>query len=169
MYHQTRFSELLKGLPRRVFDKAVKQNNGNKYSKGFSCWDQLITMLYAQLSGCKSLRELEAGFNSNQAYHYHLGSRQVKRSTLSEANKKRCVKVFSDTCEQLMNEVHSKFKGEMYDLLYLLDSTPIPLKGLGYEWTKKELNSQNSRLQSSYVVCARDCYSFANRGYTTQC
>lgn len=51
MFRITTFQELLKGLPRGVFDQLVNKHNADKFSKKFKHWDQLIAMLYAQLSG----------------------------------------------------------------------------------------------------------------------
>ena len=137
MYRNTRFGELLKGLPRGSFEKIVDAYQGDKHSKGFRSWDQLVAMIYSQLSGCRSLRELEAGFNSQAVHHYHLGTREIKRSTLADANTKRDCGLFEQVCGQLLQRAHRKLRGELKDLLYLMDSTPIPLKGLGYDaWTK---------------------------------
>ncbi|MBK9785038.1 MAG: DUF4372 domain-containing protein [Betaproteobacteria bacterium] len=58
-------------------------------TKGFGCWDQLVAMLCGHLSGAESLRQLEAGFNSQSNHHYHLGTGPVRRSTLAEANGRR--------------------------------------------------------------------------------
>jgi len=53
----------MKGLPRGVFDRIVARRQGDKYSKKLRCWDQLLAMVYGQLSGAGSLRQLETGFN----------------------------------------------------------------------------------------------------------
>ena len=143
MYSMTRFSELMKGLPRGQFERAVKTFGSDKHSKGFRSWDQLLAMIYGQLSGHQSLREIEAGFNSQAAHHYHLGSREIKRSTLADANNKRSSELFSSLCNQLFDQTHRKLKQELKTLLYLIDSTPIPLKGLGYdEWTMANRNDR---------------------------
>ena len=62
MYSKTRFGALLEGLPRGTFDRLVKAIQADKYLKGFSCWDHLLAMIFAQVSGVKSLRELESAF-----------------------------------------------------------------------------------------------------------
>lgn len=148
MYRNTRFAELLKGLNRGAFAKVVDSHEADKHSKGFRSWDQLVAMLYAQISGCRSLRELEAGFNSQRLHHYHLGSRDIRRSTLAEANSKRDSAVFADLCGELLQKAHRKARRELKDLLYLLDSTPIPLKGLGYDsWTKHNHNYRTQGLK----------------------
>ena len=63
MYRNNRFCELLKGLPRKIFEKAVIDSDFDKYSKCFHAWDHLVAIMYGQISGSKSLRELETGFN----------------------------------------------------------------------------------------------------------
>ncbi len=157
MYRNTRFGELLKGLPRGTFEKSVKQHQADKYSKGFRSWDQLISMIYAQISGSQSLRELEAGFNSQAAHHYHLGCREIKRSTLADANAKRNSDVFATVCGQLLQQAHRKVKKELKELLYLIDSTPIPLKGLGYDdWTSNNKNHRTQGLKVHMVLAPKD-------------
>lgn len=148
MYRNTRFGELMKGLPRGSFEKVVDRLGADKYSKGFRSWDQMLAMIFAQISGCQSLRELEVGFNSQGVHHYHLGSREIKRSTLSDANNKRSSELFSTVCNQLFGQVHRKLKRELEELLYLIDSTPIPLKGLGFdEWALANRNDRTSGLK----------------------
>jgi hypothetical protein len=55
-----------------------------------------VALLYGQLSGASSLREIEAALSSHAARLYHLGARQVRRSTLAEANARRPAAVFSE-------------------------------------------------------------------------
>lgn len=153
MYRNTRFGDVMKGLSRGMFEKTVTDLEADKYSKGFRCWDQLIAMVYAQLSGCRSLREVEAGFNSQALHHYHLGSRVIKRSTLADANAKRSSEVYEQVCQQLLQQAHRKVKKDLTGLLYLLDSSPIPLKGLGFdEWTKETHNHRTQGLKVHMVL-----------------
>ena len=153
MYSKTRFGELMEGLPRSLFEKWVTHYESDKHSKGFKSWDQLLAMIYAQLSGCDSLRELEAGFNSQSFHHYHLGTRAMKRSTLSEANSKRDCRLFEQVLKYLLNQTHRQVRSELTDLLYLLDSSPINLKGLGYDdWTKADRTYRTQGLKLHMVI-----------------
>ena len=136
MYSDTRFGDLLKGLPRNFFNKAVAEHESDKHSKGFDSWDHLVAMIYVQLSGAAGLREIEAGFNGQSMHHYHLGSGDIKRSTLADANAKRSCEVFGTLCKEMLQQTHRQIRKELKSLLYLIDSTPISLKGLGYDnWT----------------------------------
>jgi putative transposase len=95
MHHQNSvFHQLLKVIPRHRFQRYVAAHGGDFRVRNLRCWDQFIALLYAQFSGCKSLRELEAGFNSHSERHYHLGCQSVARSTLSDANERRPVAMY---------------------------------------------------------------------------
>jgi IS4 transposase len=153
MYRNTRFGELMKGLPHGTFQKITKDYQVDKHSKGFKGWDHLLAMVYGQLSGCQSLRELEASFNHQSAFHYHLGTRPVRRSTLSEANSKRSSEAFSAVCATLMAQAHRKLRKDVRDLLYLIDSSPIPLKGLGYDdWTASNCSNRTQGLKMHMMI-----------------
>lgn len=164
MYRNTLFGEVMKGLPRGSFEKIVSSHNADKHSKGFSSWDQLITLIYAQISGCNSLREIEEGFNSQSEHHYHLGCGEIRRSTLADANTNRSCGVFEQVCGELLVQAHRKLKRELKDLLYLIDSTPISLKGLGYDdWTKGSHSHRTQGLKVHMMIeSSRDVPVYAS-------
>ena len=149
MFRITTFQEILKGLPRSTFDKVVKKHNADKFSKRFRHWDQLIAMVYAQLSGTTGLRPLQTAFNSHEAHLYHLGTSPIKRSTLADANEKRADTVFSEIATWLMSQVSGQLRQESKDLIFLLDSTSITLKGREFDrWTSanQTRNTQGIKL-----------------------
>lgn len=157
MYSKTRFGQLLEGLPRSVFDRHVGDLNADKYSKGFRRWDQLLAMIFAQVSGVKSLRELETAFNQQSVHHYHLGTRSIKRSTLSDANANRSSDVFSKICNELMKAVHRKLRKELGCMLYLLDSTSISLAGPGFDdWAGQYRNNVSQGLKLHLMIEGRE-------------
>jgi IS4 transposase len=149
MFSITTFDELLKGLPRSTFDRVVRRHNADKYCKHFGHWNHLIVMLYAQLSGTTGLRPLQAGFNSQAASHCHLGVKPLKRATLADANEKRSDVVFAEIASWLMGQADRSVRKEGKELLYLLDSTSITLKGQEFDrWTasNKTRNTQGIKL-----------------------
>ena len=155
MYRDTRFGELMKALSRKVFDNSVEKFESDKYRKSFSSWNHLLTMIYAHLSGSRSLREVEVGFNAHKESLYHLGVREVKKSTLADANASRSPEVFADICAVLMQQTHRKLRRELKDFLYLLDSSPISLKGAGYdEWTLDNTNHRTQGLKLHMLYSA---------------
>ena len=149
MFSITTFDELLKGLPRATFNRVVKRHNADKYCKQFTHWNHLIAMLYAQLSGATGLRPLQAGFNSQAAAHHHLGVEPIKRATLADANEKRSDVVFAEIASWLMGQAGRSVRREGKELLYLLDSTSVTLKGQQFDrWTaeNKTRNTQGIKL-----------------------
>ena len=154
MYRISRFHQIMKALPRGAFDRVVQTHQADKHSKGFACWDQLLAMVYAQLSGASSLRVLETGFNSQHTQHYHLGTAPIRRSTLADANGRRKTEVFAETAKLLMSQAQRSLRRESEELLYLLDSTSISLKGPGFDaWTSgnSTRNTQGIKLHVLYA------------------
>jgi len=121
------FTELLKPINRRAFQKIVDRGGGDAYDKSFKSWSHLVALIFAQLSAVSSLRGLVAAFNAEFAGHYHLGVKRFARSTLAEANARRPVAVFAELFAALSGELDRKARAEGAEMLRLLDSTPIPL------------------------------------------
>lgn len=156
MGENTRFRELLKAFPRSAFNRHVGLLASDKHSKGFKSWDQLVTMIYAQLSGARSLRELEADFNQYATKFYHLGTRDVRRSTLSDANAKRDSALFEQVCLSMLGSVNRRVRKQIKDKLYFLDSSPIPLSGRGFEWAQEKHNHRTKGLKVHMMIEACD-------------
>jgi len=149
MFRITNFQELMKGLPRSAFDQVVRKHNADKYCKRFGHWDHLIAMMYAQLSGTTGLRPLQTAFNSHEPHLYHLGTSPIKRSTLADANEKRSDTVFSEIAQWLMGHVSAQLRKETKELMFLLDSTSVTLKGREFDrWTSNNQtrNTQGMKL-----------------------
>lgn len=133
MFSNSIFSTVLKALPRDEIGKFVTRHGSDRWRKSFTTWDHLVVMLGAQFSGVNSLRELEVLFSSHRAHHYHLGSKGVKRSTLSDANKGRDCAVFRDIAQMLIARTR-RCTAEMQEVLTILDASNIHLVGHGYGW-----------------------------------
>ena len=149
MFRISRFQEVLKHLPRGVFDRAVRSQQADKYRKKFDCWQQLVSMVFAQLSGTTSLRTLEGGFNAQRAHHYHLRCEPLHRSTLAQANARGDWRVFSSLAQALMGQARGAVRAEAQEFLQLMDSTSVTLKGRGFDrWTlaNRTRNTQGVKL-----------------------
>jgi len=131
MFSISRIQQVLQVIPRGAFERIVQRHQGDPYTKGFGCWQQLLAMVYVQLSGATSLRQLEAGFNAHPTQHYHLNARQVRRTTLSDANGRRDPVVFAELLQLLIAQAGRRLRRDRVELLYLLDSTRVPLPGSG--------------------------------------
>lgn len=134
-YSDSIFGHILKPIPRRWFDRLVDRHGADAYDKSFGSWDHLSLLIFAQLSGIASLRGLEAAWNANSHHHYHLGVGEVARSTISDANARRPLAVFTQTFSMLSGLADRNVRREGGEMLSLIDSTPIPL-GQVIEWAK---------------------------------
>ena len=130
---RTVFSQLIQHLPEKEFQKCVARHHGDSNFRGFSCWDQLLAMAFAQLTYRESLRDIEACLRSVGVKLYHMGFRgKVARSTLADANESRDWRIFADFAQRLIAIVRGLYVREPmgFDLeqsLYALDSTTIDL------------------------------------------
>jgi putative transposase len=158
MFRISPFAAVLKLLPRGLFDRWVEQHAADKYRKRFSCWQQLVVMMYGQFSGSSSLRVLASSFNAQRAHHYHLGCTELKRSTLADMNAAGSVEVFVKLAEALMQQARGKLRNEGRELLRLLDSSSLTLKGHGFdEWTAahRTRNTQGLKLHVLFGLSER--------------
>ncbi len=81
---RTVFSQLIGFLPDREFRRCVARYSGDRRLRDFSCWDQYLTMAFAQLTYRESLRDIETCLRSLQGKLYHMGFHgRVARSTSS--------------------------------------------------------------------------------------
>jgi hypothetical protein len=95
---RTVFAQLLELLPRRAFDLAIQRYGGEKKLRRFSCMDQLLCMVFAQITSRSSLRETVSCLRALGSRRYHCGIRSTPaRCTLAEANERRDFRIFMDT------------------------------------------------------------------------
>ena len=152
MFNNSMLGEIVKLLPRGEIKKIIKHHKGDRYRKTFTTWDHLTAMLTAKFAGLTSLRELEVTLNSNPRHHYHLNCDNVKRSTLSDANKNRDFSVFRDIATTMISHL-GRQKQPLERLVTVLDSTLIHLDGRGHAWadaTKSRLHNQGLKMHVQY-------------------
>lgn len=147
----TVFHQLLKYLPRHRFQAAVDRHHGDRRIRSISCWDQLVALLFGQLAGSRSLRDLVTGFNSKSAHHYHLGTRTVRRSSLSDANSNRPTEAFQETFFYLLEQVRNKLpKCDAGEMVRLIDSTTIDLNLNQFKWADFRSTKAGIKLHTVY-------------------
>lgn len=126
------FSQILKYIPRGLVARIAKEKMADHYCKRFNSYDHLVTLLYAILNNCNSLREVTTGMLAWEQRLAHLGMKHFpRRSTLSDANNRRSAEVFEQIYMKLLDR-NSHFLADsrvkkMESKLYLFDSTTITL------------------------------------------
>lgn len=130
---RTVFAQLVDYFPKRDFRRLVQKYNGDYGMRSFSCWDQFLCMVFAQLTYRESLRDIEACLRAIGVKLYHLGIRgKVSRSTLARTNDSRDARIFSEFAQILISKARQlyskdKFSVELKNAAYCLDASVIDL------------------------------------------
>ena len=135
------FSQLTAFLNRTQFNNYVRKYDGNRYVKHFTCWNQMLAMMFGQLSNRESLRDLLVAFEAHRAKQYHLGlgREPIAKTTLATANQNRDYRIFEDFAFYMMKEACEKRTTNILDISgkkYAFDSTTIPLCLATFPWAK---------------------------------
>jgi hypothetical protein len=126
------FTQLLNFIPKHAVVTIANHNKADRYSKRFSTYEHLVTMLYSIFNNCNSLREVATGMLASEKRLNHLGIRyHPRRSTISDANNRRQAEVFAEIYYSLFNRYRSFLSDSRKDSkssrLYIIDSTTISL------------------------------------------
>ena len=135
-HSNTVFGQMLQLIPRHIFQHQVETHawRGPKPRK-LSYWSQLVALLYAQVSGKKSLRDLVFSLGRHQKKLYHLGLTPVKRSTLADANEQRPARVFSRTYFKLLSRLEAELARQPgRRRVKILDATYVPVCDSRFPW-----------------------------------
>jgi hypothetical protein len=135
-HYNTVFHSIVRLAPMPVLNRAVDRYQADKRVRRLTTQNQLIALLYAQLSEAKSLRAIEDGFASHSRRLYHIGACEVSRSTLADANAKRPCAVFMEVLAELMRRCEGSVGQKIADAVYLVDSTGFRLNSLSGDWAR---------------------------------
>ena len=140
---KTIFAQLMDFMPCAYeFRRCVERYHGNYKVKNFSCWDQFLTLAFAQLTYRESLRDIEACLRATPQKLYHMGLRSlVSRNTLANANQVRDWRIYADFAQTLIQEARTLYKGEPFGIeldqtVYALDATTIDLCLSLFPWAQ---------------------------------
>ena len=134
------FAQLIEFLPQRVFDGFVTKYSGNKHIRHFTCWNQLLCMIFGQLTNRDSLRDLIVAIDAHSRKTYHLGfGKSVTRSNLAKANENRSSKIFEEYAYHLIAVARRKRANDNFEIkgkVYAFDSSTIDLCLNVFWWAK---------------------------------
>jgi IS4 transposase len=135
-HHNSVFHSVLKHVPWSQFDRLVAAHAADAGVRRLTTKSQLVALLYGQLSGAASLREIVTGLESHAARLYHVGADAVRRSTLSDANTRRPVAVFAELLAMLMTQAHRGLRRKLAETVYLIDATSVRLNERSAGWAR---------------------------------
>ena len=126
------FAQVIEFIPRYQFDKLVKKYKGDWHAKDLNCYNQLLHLLFGQITGCDSVRDICLCLEAHNSSIYHLGIRKsVNQSNLCRANEKRDYRIYEELGMYLINIVRPMYSNTkvseitIENVLYALDSTTI--------------------------------------------
>ena len=134
------FAQLTQHLPLTTFRRCVARYQGNRKVKTFSCLDQFLCMVFAQLTYRESLRDIEACLRAQQTKLFHMGFRSVvARNTLANANAVRDWRIYADFAQSLIGiarklYVDEPFGVDLKETVYAQDATTIDLCLSVFPW-----------------------------------
>jgi hypothetical protein len=150
------FSQLISFLNEDKFRYIVKKYDGDKYVKHFTCWNQLLALMFGQLSNRESLRDLIVALDAHHSKTYHLGmGKNVSKSSLARANQDRDCRIFEEFANLLVKEAREKRCINSLKIngnIYAFDSTTIDLCLSVFWWAKFRKNKGGVKIHTLYDI-----------------
>ena len=150
------FSLLVSFLDRNKFNYIVSKYQGDNYIKSFTCWNQLLVLMFGQLSGRESLRDLIVAVEAHSSKAYHLGfGRSVTRSNLAKANQNRDYHIFEEYAYYMVQQARALKVTKIFNLrgnVYAFDSTIIELCLDVFCWAKYRHDKGGIKIHTLYDV-----------------
>ena len=135
------FAQLIEFLNNDKFRRLVDKYDGNKYVKHLTCWNQLLALMFGQLSNRESLRDVIVAIEAHRSkcFHLGLGRKPIAKTTLATANQNRDYRIFEEFAFYMMSQAREKRAESIFKLggkVYAFDSTTIPLCLSVFWWAK---------------------------------
>lgn len=135
------FAQLIEFLDKDKFRHLVDKYNGNRYVKSFTCWNQLLALMFGQLSNRESLRDVVVALEAHhtKCYHLGIGRNPIAKTTFASANQNRDYRIFENFAFFMMEQARKKQATDIFKLkghVYAFDSTTIPLCLSIFCWAK---------------------------------
>ena len=152
------FAQLTDFLPRRVFDTIVAKYDGNKKVRTFTCWNQMLCMIFGQLTARDSMRDLMLSLEAHSKKYYHLGlGKSVTRTNLGKANRNRDYRIFEEFAYVLIDEARRSIYKDDFEIkvdgeVYAFDSTTIDLCLSVFWWAEFRKNKGGIKLHTLYDI-----------------
>ena len=150
------FAQLIEFLDNDKFRRIVSKYGGDRYVKHFTCWNQLLVMMFGQLTNRESLRDLIVIIDAHHNKCYHLGfGRHVTKSNLAKANQNRDCRIFEEFAYHLVAEARDKRITDIFKLggsVYAFDSTTIDLCLSVFWWARFRKHKGGVKIHTLYDI-----------------
>jgi hypothetical protein len=154
------FHAITKHIPWGAFERLVDEHDADARVRKLTTRSQFLALLYGQLAGAESLRDIVGAVESHASRLYHLGARKASRSTLSDANNLRSADVFTGLFARLVGQALPGLRKHMREPLHLIDSTSFRLSAASGDWAQFSADACGAKLHVVYDPDA-DCPLYA--------
>lgn len=154
------FAHLIEFLPQKAFQRIIMKYQGEKYTKSLGCWNQLLIMMFGQLAGCESLRELACIIAAHEPKSYPLGfgKTAITRSNFSKANANRDHMIFEEFAYKMISIAQGKLIRKEFEIagrFYAFDSMTIDLYLSLFWWANFRNTKGGIKVHTLYDVVTR--------------
>lgn len=155
------FNQLVSFVPKDLFDRLVLKYKANHYVKNYTCWNHLLVMMWAQLTGRRSLRDIESSLRAHSDKTYRMGTgRCISRNNIANANARRDVAVYRELALAMMRR--TAYLGEKDEVLssirrffnlngfFAVDSSSVSLELSRHQWSEPQQGVGGIKMHTLY-------------------
>ena len=149
-HHNSVFHQVLKHVPWSVFERFVDKHRADYRVRRLTTKSQFLALLFGQLAGASSLREIETGLISHSARLYHVGGCCVARTTLADANARRPAALYGDLFAHMASSASRRTRRHLADAVRILDATRVQVSSLSSGWVETVSGKRAIKLHVAY-------------------
>jgi hypothetical protein len=160
------FSQITDFLPKRYFERLVMTICNDRTQRwNLTYWNQMLVLMFGQLDGCNSLRELTdiTTAHANKSFHLGFGKTPINRSVLSKANQLRDYHVFEKFSYYMVDLAQKECIDQEFELngkYYAFDSTTIDLCLSLFEWARFRSTKSGIKVHTQLDIVSQVPVSF---------
>lgn len=160
------FSQITDFLPKRYFERLVMAIPNDRTQRwNLTYWNQLLVLIFGQLDGCNSLRELTdiTTVHARKSFHLGFGNTPINRSVRSKANQIRDYHIFEKFAYHMValaqhNCINQEF--ELNGKYYAFDSTTVDLFMSLSEWARFRSTKSGIKVHTQLDIVTQIPVSF---------
>ena len=151
------FAQIVQFLPQRQFRRILTKYNDRTKGWSMSHWNHLLVLMFGQLMGCGSLRELTdiTIAHAKKSKHLGFGHQPINRQMLSKANTLRDHRIFEEFAFYMVSMAQSRRitkEFELHGRFYAIDSTTIDLCMSVFRWAEFRTTKSGIRIHTQIDI-----------------
>jgi hypothetical protein len=159
------FSQVTAYMPQRQFERIMNKYTDRTRQWSLTAWNQLLVLMFGQLDGCSSLRELTdiTTAHARKSFHLGFGSTPINRTQLSKVNQLRDYRIFEEFAYHMVRLAQKKCIDKEFELnskYYAFDSTTIDLCMSLFEWARFRSTKSGIKVHTQIDIATQIPVSF---------